>query len=864
MRILCIWAISALLAFTVNAQQTIASFEEAPLREVLSYLESNFDLVFSFRDQNVQEEYVSLPKGQHEINDLLPLIFEQTNLAYKFIDKRYIILTIRDKSQSSASFLCGFVKDKLSGQALPFASVQIKNSSKGVNANNEGRFEVHNVLDDEILILSYVGYVPIEIKAGKARSKPCNTFYLEFEEFMFDPVVVTEYLTTGIDQSTLGNAVIINPERLSILPGSVEPDVMTSIQMLPGIFSPDESASGIYIRGGTPDQNLVLYDGIPVYHTGHFFGMISAFNPYIVEEVDVYRSGIGTEFGGRVSGVVDIHSDSSIPDGFEIGAGFNFTHGHLNLGIPLAKNSALSLSLRRSFTDFWATPTFKRFAERVFQGTKVEDSDFQSEDLPITDKFYFSDFNFKWVWNPKKSKFGLNFFAGLNNLDYASALPEFNAFSLDVLKLENGGFSAFWEKRWSDKYTSTVRYTNSQYDYNYNLSYSLIEMPDTALISFTSTNVVVDEGFNFINEWRPIKNQKVKFGYQYTDNQIDFGITATGNNETSEESQSFENKLHTLFGEYNLNVANILDLDIGLRFQRQTIIKNDYFEPRVALSTRINDNLKLKLSSSKQFQFISQLIILGINDIGINNQVWISSDNQNIPVIESNQWTGGVIFNKDDWTLDIEAYVKELVGITSLSNSFGELTGQPFSTGNSKIRGVDVLLKKKIGNYRSWLSYTLSKANYEFLSITPDQFPASHDQRHAIQWVNLLSKGPWEFSLGWQIRSGLPVTEPIGVEEATNPVNGNITPFFVYGKQNGTRLKTYHRLDASVMYNFGKKEGFSGFAGISFLNLYNKKNTLGKQFLIDGWNEETLEFDVLSINTAGLKFTPNLVFKVRW
>ena len=655
MKILCIWIFIFFFATINIAQQSVPAFNDAPLRKVLAYLESNYDLVFSFRDQNVGQEMVSIEKGVYQVQNILDIIFQQTRLDFKLIDDRHIILTIKQLENSDPKKLCGTIKDKATGEILAYASVQIKGSNKGVSAEENGKFELSTESKNDIIIVSYLGYLSKEIPVEYAMEVPCRSFFLEVEGHIFEPVIVTEYLTTGIDQSDLGNSIIIRPKKLSVLPGSVEPDIMASIQMLPGIISPDETVSGIFIRGGTPDQNLVLYDGIPVFHTGHFFGMISAFNPYIIESVDVYRSGISTEFGGRVSGVIDIHSNSTIPDGFEMGAGFNFTHGHIDLGIPIAKNSAVFLSLRRSFTDFWSTPTFLNYAERVFQGTKIEDGNFQSQNLPVNDKFYFSDFNFKWVWNPGKSKFGITMFGGLNSLDYASEIPEWNAFTLDVLKLENGGFSMFWEKEWSKKFSSSLNFTYAEYDYNYNLSFSLIEEPDTALFSFSSLNFIKDEGISLINEWKPFKNQKIKFGYQFTENLIEVGLKTLGNNQSEVEEQFFENRLHTLFGEYNLNIEGILDLNLGLRFQRQTVLKNEYFEPRIALSTRINDDFKLKISSSKQFQFISQLIILGINDIGINNQIWIASDNQNIPVIESNQWAGGILFSKNDWTLDIEA-----------------------------------------------------------------------------------------------------------------------------------------------------------------------------------------------------------------
>ncbi len=869
MRILLVSALLVLFPVVLLAQpgHVFPSFNNAALGEVLLYLESNFDLSFSYRDRNIDEEFVTTENGPYELKAFLNILFEQTQLNYEFIDQRHLILTRKTFAEKPEGWLCGYARDAESGKLLPYANVLIKSQGKGVNANQAGRFELIRETENDTLLISYIGYHPLEIiLTGEPKHpKECLTFELQPKQTEIETVIVTVYLTDGILQDGKGQRILIKPEKLSVYPGAVEPDIMNSLQMLPGIFSADETVSGLNIRGGTPDQNLVLYDGIPVYHTGHFFGMISAFNPYIVDKVSVYRSGMGSEYGGRVSGVIDIQSDNNPPEEFELGMGLNMTHGHINTRFPLWKKSGLTISMRRSFTDFLPSPTFLSFAEKVFQGTKIETEEIPGSTIEPNDKFYFSDFNLKWQWQAGKSKFGVDIFSGFNSLDYTSEVPEFQAFSKDVVELANVGVRAYWSRNWNDRFSSDINITSSEFNYKYTLSFSPLNNPELVLLAYSAENKVSDGGFNWINQWTPKKNHRLKFGYQYTNNDLSFTLSQDRINSFEEERQVFKHELHTLFGEYHVSLADILDLDMGVRYQRQTLIKNDYFEPRVSLTARVNPSLKLKLSSSKQFQFVSQLIILDLDNLLFGNQIWIASNNTTIPVIESNQWTGGLLFSKNDWQIDLEGYVKELAGITSFSSSFGNIPEQPFSRGNSRIRGIDVLVKKQFNSkYRSWLSYTLSNAIYEFPFLSENVFPASHDQRHTIQWVHLYTPKPWEFALGWQIGSGLPFTEAIDTDIFENPNTGETSPYIVYGAPNANRLNPYHRLDASVMYHFKKEGTFKGFLGLSLVNIYNHKNILGKQFLLEEIDPQNNEYEFLSVDQLGLRFTPNLVARIQW
>ncbi|MBT8234344.1 MAG: TonB-dependent receptor plug domain-containing protein, partial [Saprospiraceae bacterium] len=661
-----------------------------------------------------------------------------------------------------------------------------------------------------------------------------------------------------INTSTNSKSIVLDPGEMNVLPGLVDNDIFATTLLLPGINSPKESLDDIFIRGGTPDQNLVLWDGIPMYHTSHLFGTISAFNPFIIDQVDVYRSSIGSEFGGRVSGVIDIKSKSKIPDKVNIGLGVNMTHFHMDIETPLWKNSALFFSYRRSITDIWASPTFLNYAERVFQGSKVEPERFSESNLAYNDFFAFNDANLKWVYNHNKSKFKISMFGALNELDYSTALPNVNAFLLDKLDLNNGGAMFSWERKWSDELDSKLVITNSEFNYDYELFLQLedetIEPPNRVW----SNNKITDGGLKLTFDWKPEQYQRFRFGWQLTDNIINVNLGRTEPDTTEMQMQNFENQIQTLFGEYALELPDIVNMDIGLRFQNSPILEKRFFEPRISIVTKLNEDMRLKASTSKQFQFVSQLVAFDINDLGFSNQIWVAADDQTIPVIESNQWVGGIMYEKDDWTLDVEGYVKELVGITSLS-VLSDLLSQ-YAQGKSKVRGVDILLKRRYKNFRSWLSFTLSETLYEFPSIPPGSFPAPHDQKYIIQWVNLYKQDQWEFSLGVNLRSGLPYRNASGLELEQNS-QGNFYYAIQYEELNAARLDPYFRVDGSVIYNFGQQEGIDGYIGFSIQNMTNHRNVLGREFFRgrqDGSGKPTL----LSNDELGLKWTPNFTVNV--
>ena len=233
------------------------------------------------------------------------------------------------------------------------------------------------------------GYKQREVKVSTIFDTVCIDLFLTNTVEILDEVLIQEYLTKGI---TLDKKVVqIDIEDVAVLPGLTEPDILQSIQLTPGVNSPFETASGLFVRGSVPSQNLVLWNGIKTYNQGHFFGLLSAFNPYVVKEVNFAKSGVSAYYGDRISGVVDITSDTDVLDRFSGNAGFNMINADIVVNTPIIKDKlSLQISGRRSFTDLLETYTYDQYADRVFQNTLIaEDSRLDN----AKNDFFYTDYS---------------------------------------------------------------------------------------------------------------------------------------------------------------------------------------------------------------------------------------------------------------------------------------------------------------------------------------------------------------------------------------------------------------------------------------------------------------------------------------
>ncbi|HEX9827805.1 MAG TPA: TonB-dependent receptor [Flavobacteriaceae bacterium] len=676
-------------------------------------------------------------------------------------------------------------------------------------------------------------------------------------------VVIKEYLTTGISREHENASILVSPKKLGILPGLTEPDVLQSIQLLPGVQSPTETAAGIYIRGGTPDQNLVLWDGIKIYHSGHFFGTISAFNPYITEDIKLYKSGTKARYGNRISGVIDITSDHDIPRKIEGGFGSNMTHADAYLRAPIGKSSAIIVSARRSINDVFNTETFRNLAKRVFQDTKISEGNKVFEDDEVTntkDLFYFTDFTLKAIAKPNdNNEITISSLFTKNKLDYGFLIEKYDEASQDQLGIENQGTSIKWDHDYSKSLSHTLSSYYSKFDLSYVGSNSITDEFNDQL---SRDNIIDDFGVAYDLDWDINDISSIGLGYQFSSSKVKYVLKfedSESPEDNFDKSNIETNNIQALYVDYKFRIKDKWLVNLGLRTNYFSVLDKFFVEPRLQFEAKLSPFFKFKASGESLHQAVSQVVEFSTKSFGLENQIWVISDDSTIPVLKSIQLTSGLVFNKNGWNIDLEGYYKNVKGLTSITLGF-ENVDDFFSRGKSNVLGLELLVKKKIQNYRTWLSYSMVNNDFTFNNINNgDSFPGNSDITHQLTWSHTYEWKSFDVSLGWNLRTGIPYTKAIGIKDTPN---GSVIEF---ERTNGDRLPNYHRLDISTTYKFNisKNDQWKGKLGFSLLNIYNQKNILSRTYEKRQSNTDASEV-LREINKISLGITPNLVLRLEF
>jgi outer membrane cobalamin receptor len=857
-----------ILIFSVGFSQTGSidtTQKKMPLSKILKSLEKEYNVRFSF-DTNLIEKY-EFPSFKEEKNleEKLKFLAKETDLLFERIDKKYIIIKVKEPTTNLT--VCGFLIDEFSRLPILGATVLVEGKSIGTVTNQKGYFELKRLQSNWAIRVDYLGYQSKKAPVFKLVKGSCVTIALQENNEELEEVLISDYLTQGMVKKNDGS-VQVSPRKLGILPGLTEPDVLQSLQLLPGVQSPNETASGIHVRGSTPDQNLILFDGVKMYQSGHFFGLISSFNPYVTQKISFYRSGTRAKYGDRIGGVLDISSGEDISK-FKGGFGVNMTHGDAFIKTPLFNNKVgLVFSARRSLTDIWNSITYQKFSESVFQNTRILEGELDDRLSETENTFYFNDYNLKLIAqlsNTDKLIFS-NLF-NKNNLNYEAENERFHEEVSDNIEIENKGFDLKWKKKWSSKLNQEVEISNSGYELDYSgkrLVDRKNEVDDSEDI-FTKYNEVKDFGVHYNLEYEITEKSTISGGYQYTRNKVAYlyeNANNTPNNETLESGDAESNITNAFYLENIYKSGNWM-LSTGLRVNHFSQVDELYREPRFFISNQISENFQLKFAAERKNQVVSQLIEFRNNGLGLENDIWALSDNENIPVLKSKQTSLGFLFQKNGWNLDVDFYKKTIDGLTLLTEDL--VTRAPnYLPGQNKITGMDFLLKKRFGNYRSWISYTLSSSDFTYEKLNDgNSFSGTYDIPHSLVWSHTYSLNNFQFSLGWKTRSGTPYTKATGLEPAKNNPNKKVIS---YGAINGKRLSNTQKIDFSATYKFkfSKKGNTEGKLGLSLLNLFNTKNILDRTYETKIIRRQgNIEKEILvETDKVSIGFTPNMVFRV--
>lgn len=857
------------------AQQATINLEadNMALSEVIEYIEKNHGFLFSYKEDDIKGIDISTNSKNETVDYFLKKILADKNLNYEIINGNYIILkkaskTDTENTNNDLPLFCGKIIDSLTQQPLPYATISFKKSNKGNYSNEDGEFNFRSDFSkNDTIVISHVGYGEKYYSANHFTNAPCPTISLNYYEFGEDFIVITDYLTDGIDLADNGATTVLKPNKIGALPGQAEPDIFTTIQFLPGINSPKGEAGGMYVRGGAADQNLILWEGIPIYHPAHFFGMISAFNPYIIDKVKVHRGGFESKYGGRVSSLIELESADYNINKSTHGAGVNFLNAYTHGQIAFGKNKgSVVYSLRRSISELWRSPTFNNIAQRNQQSHLQIDFDNNAipDNFTINDEFNFLDAHFKTSYQiSEKDNFSIAYFYNKNNFNDEVRDPQRMEKQINTLDLISQGGSFSFNRKWAKSFSSQLLISTSIYDYDY--AYDIRPFPNApGTDKFgQKLNMIKENQIHFNNELKINNQHLLKFGHQYTNYDVSHLINHQDGRRpdpfTSKEDE--KSSVNSGYLTFNSSNKNKIGVDAGFRLSYFEQKSKNYYSPRFRFWYKPTDHLTFQANAGKYYQYISQLLEFDGDDRGFNTPIWVINGTKEADVLSATQYQLGLIFNKKGWVVDLQAYSKKTKELTSLAIDY-DVDVEKAEDGNSDARGVDILIKKRWKKFRTWASYSLAQTDYNFPRFFDEDFAAPFDIRHAFHWASQLAVGHFEFSLGAHICSGSPYTIMSGYDRRQGHMN---QPDFAdpeYEAYNNSSLPTQHRLDASVLYSFKKGEKLNGVIGLSLFNIYQQKNIYARDYWVK--TPPNQDWEIVYSEKPGLGLTPNMVFRISW
>ena len=312
--------------------------EDRPIIELLRQVEKKFSVSFSYNKRAIKKIKCSLPENLTTLEESLTSLNENCGIKFFSIDERYIAVQLNSSQLIS---ICGTLINTETG--LPIQGASIISPTAQVSTDSGGKFNFEAIPEDDMISVYFEGFKVKDVLAGELSSdQECPIVFID-QRFNYLPtVLLNSYLTKGISKNAEGSVSISN-SNFEILPNLIEPDVLRIAQILPGIESFDETAAGINIRGGKSDEVLLIWDDIRMYQSGHFFGLISAFNPYLTQNVEIYKNGTHPRFGESISGVISMKSDSEIPEQVTGAASIDFISAQFYAKIPASGKIRFSL-----------------------------------------------------------------------------------------------------------------------------------------------------------------------------------------------------------------------------------------------------------------------------------------------------------------------------------------------------------------------------------------------------------------------------------------------------------------------------------------------------------------------------------------
>lgn len=740
-----------------------------------------------------------------------------------------IILTSA-RSQSPVKYtVSGFVREAVSGEYLTGVNIYITEGRTGTNTNTYGFYSVTLASSDSVeMVFSYVGYIPVKVNINLDRDVEMN---IEMKPgIILKEVTISAEAPEKQSETARMSSVKLQVSQAKELPSLFgEKDILKVLQLMPGVQKGMEGSSGMYVRGGGPDQNLIILDDAIVYNASHLFGFFSIFNGDALKSVELTKGGFPARYGGRLSSVLDINMKEGNKEEWHGEGGIGLISSRLTIEGPLKKNrSSILVSGRRTYADLILKPIIKASGENT--------------------GYYFYDLNAKVNYDfGRKNKLFLSGYFGKDKFYLKNNTTNVK---------ENAGF--LWRNstgtlRWNHLYNSRLFANTSAIYSNYNFgiyeNYKVINEGKSYYAEYNSgiTDFTLKHDIDFLPNTRHmikagilvISHRFKPYAFVRLDNRLNL------NTRMSKVTDGLESGI---YAEDTWNPLQNLKINGGIRFSHFAASRKTYhyLEPRLTTAWRLGNDYAVKASYSEMNQYIHLISNTGIN---LPTDLWVPTTDRIRPQ-HSRQFVLGTVkdLHIPELSFSIEGYYKTMMNVLGYKEgaSFLQLDDPGSSSGitwennvtagRAWSYGVEFLVQKKEGKFTGWIGYTLSWTQMQFDSLNfGKKFYARYDRRHDISVVGIYKinnritlSGTWVYGTGNAVT--LPLSEYMAPEHFTQyesfPVNSFIfKERYVndYPEKNNFRMSAYHRLDLGVQFHKQKRWGERTWE-ISVYNLYNRKN----------------------------------------
>ncbi len=821
--------------------------EKIPLLKTLKQIERSFDVKFSYLRRDIKNIEVKKPDQSLNLQETLNELSVSGNLQLTQINERYIAIQVKQAEKIS---VCGILID--SESSFPIANAEIVTANTVTISDGGGNFNIPSIAENEIISILINGFLARTINAQDLNlQNRCPFIYVSQDYTYLSEVVLSDFITKGISRNVQGATTISN-KNFDILPSLIEPDVLQIAQALPGIDSADETAANLNVRGGTADEFLILWDDIRMYQTGHFFGLISAFNPNLTKNVTIYKNGTSPRYGEGVSGVIALESNNTIPENFQGGLGINLTSANGYGEIPISEKFLLTISGRTSINTGIGNPVYNEFFSKVFQNTIVTNLQNNTTDgVRSTDEaFNFFDVSLKALWKiTPRNEISYHFLAIDNKLQFTERFiaSENSSVLESELEQQNTTNGISWQRNWGSFIPLTSKLL--VYQSNYNRS-EFTNNVDLALLA-SNQNKVIEKGLKADVSYKLNEQITLTGGYQYTDTEIVDAET----NSNSPVIKTQKNSLYSnaFFAGSNLNFFNgTTNVSSGLRLTQYETISESFIEPRFHVDQKLNTSWRATLSGELKHQAVYQTINIRDNLLGVETRDWLLADNEAHSILQSKQLGIGLNYSRDNWIVATELFLKNVEGINTGNLGFRNQLQDTNFTGEYNVKGAEVSLNKKLKDANIWLSYTYQDNTYSFKQLQPQTFRNNLDTNHSLTLAGSFDYRNFSFSVGNTFKSGLPYTSPVAGNSISTIAGVSRINF---NTPNNETLPSYFRSDFSASYAVKLDETFRGKINIAVLNILNKNNSLNRYYILE--NIEGVP-TLRRVDEFSLGLTPNI------